>query len=345
MLHTPSTRKPAASSLPTVMIVVACAAVACYFAFFRGKAPAPTAAPETPVAAAPAAPAPAPALKPATAAVDPLVVFNPPAPAPKPAPRVESPKPVQVAFASRGPSEEAAALRADGKWREARLKVAAAFGSSIPDAERMELGRLGMEINRQLLQEKPDPADVELYEIRQGDTLEGIARKFKSLYGVKGTIMLLNNYKENAVLREGRKVRIAKGTWSAVVDKSLFTMWLCYDGCPFKSYRITIGMEHKETPVTKFVVGNRNPKPAWWPPADMKVTGKIPVPYGDPQNPLGEWWISLEHDLHHGIGIHGTNDPASIGSKASNGCVRMLNDEVCEVAAISYKGMGVTVVE
>ena len=52
-----------------------------------------------------------------------------------------------------------------------------------------------------------------------------------------------------------------------------------------------------------------------------------------------------EHDIHHGIGIHGTNDPGSIGSKASNGCVRMLNEEVVEVAALAFKGMIVTVVE
>ena len=77
----------------------------------------------------------------------------------------------------------------------------------------------------------------------------------------------------------------------------------------------------------------------------MKIQGKAPVPYGDPQNPLGKWWISLEHDIHHGIGIHGTNDPGSIGSKASNGCVRMLNEEVVEVAALAFKGMVVTVVE
>ena len=101
----------------------------------------------------------------------------------------------------------------------------------------------------------------------------------------------------------------------------------------------------KETPVAKYVVGGKNPKPAWWPPADMKVNGKIPVPYGDPQNPLGDWWVSLEHDMHHGIGIHGTNDPGAMGTKASNGCLRMVNQEVGEVAHLAFKGMAVTVVE
>jgi lipoprotein-anchoring transpeptidase ErfK/SrfK len=138
---------------------------------------------------------------------------------------------------------------------------------------------------------------------------------------------------------------VARGTWSAVADKSLYALWICYEGAPYKQYRITIGAPHKETPVAKFTVGGKNPKPAWWPPADMKVTGKIPVPYGDPQNPLGDWWVSLEHDMHHGIGIHGTNDPGAMGTKASNGCLRMLNEEVGDVAHLAYKGMSVTVVD
>ena len=317
MLHTPG-QKRSSSSLPTVLIVLACASVAAYFAFFRGKGE-----PTEPI--------------PAAAAAVETKAPPPPPPAPEIPKPVEPPKPSAI--------HEVDGLMADGKWREARMKVSSLFSGALADGERAELARRGLEINQKLLQDKAESSDVELYEIRQGDTLEGIAKKFKQLSGVKGALMLVNNYKENAILREGRKVRLPKGTWTVVVDKSLYTLWICYEGAPFKAYRITIGAENKPTPVTKFTVGNKNPKPAWWPPADMKVTGKIPVPYGDPQNPLGEWWVALDHDLHHGIGIHGTNDPGSIGSKASNGCVRMLNEEVGDVAAVAYKGMTVTVVE
>jgi hypothetical protein len=335
MLHKPDRR--GSSSLPTAFILLAVASVAAYFAFFRPR-------PET--AAKPAAVAAAPSPAPPVEAPRP----EPPGeekPAPKPPPKVELPPPVPVAYVPpvRTPLHEIEELCAAGQWREARAKLAPLFAAPCSDFERTELARRGMEISRQMLQDKPDEREVELYEILQGDTLEGIARKFKGLNGVKGALMYANNYRENAILRAGRKVRIPKGVWSVLVDKSLFKMWVCYEGAPFKGYTITTGAPHKETPVAKFVVGTRNPKPAWWPPADMKVTGKVPVPYGDPQNPLGEWWIALDHDLHHGIGIHGTNDPASIGTKASNGCVRMLNDEVCEVAALAYKGMVVTVVE
>jgi hypothetical protein len=343
MLAAPNVRRP--SRMPTILIAVALASAVAYFAFVRPKPQPPAAPPAPPVAAAPA---PAPATK-----------VEAPAPAPVEAHKVEAPKheaprkaapppPVAVAFTpppARSLKTEIDELIADGRWRDARAKVSAAFGGALGDAERTELAQAGIRINKELLQERADERDVELYEIQQGDTLEMIARKFKALNGVKGAIMYVNNYPENAILRAGRKIRLAKGTWSLLADKSMFRMWVLYEGCPFKGYTITIGAQNKETPVAKFVVGGKNPNPAWWPPPDAKVTGKTPVPYGDPQNPLGKWWISLEHDIHHGIGIHGTNDPGSIGSKASNGCVRMLNEEVVEVAALAFKGMVVTVVE
>jgi hypothetical protein len=334
------------SKLPTVLIVVACASIAAYFAFFRGKSN-PTEPSGSAAAAEVARKAEAtPLLRPEAAKPAPAKPVEAGKPAPPP-PKVEPslappppPPPVQKTAI-----QEIEELAATGKWREARAKLAPLFVSPLSDPERLDLARKGLEISRELLQNSTDEKDVEFYEIKQGDTLEGIARKFKGLNGVKGAIMLVNNYKENAILRDGRKVRIPHGTWSIVVDKSLFKLWICYEGAPVKGYTITTGAVNKETPVAKFAVGGKNPKPAWWPPADVKVTGKVPVPYGDPANPLGDWWIALDHDLYHGIGIHGTNDPGSIGSKASNGCVRMLNEEVGEVAAVAYKGMTVTVLD
>ncbi|HEV3026712.1 MAG TPA: L,D-transpeptidase family protein [Planctomycetota bacterium] len=341
MLAAPNVRKP--SRLPTILIALAVASAVSYFAFFRHKA-------EAPVTVPPSAPPPAAAAVPRVE--PPPIVLE--APKPERAPEAKHdvkktapPPPVAVVFTppTRSLKTEIDELIADGKWRDARARVAAGFSGPIGDAERLELAQLGIRINQELLQNRADEKDVELYEIQQGDTLESIAKKFRALSGVKGAIMYVNNYKENALLRAGRKIRLAKGSWSLLVDKSLFKMWVLYEGCPFKGYTITTGAPNKETPVTKFVVGGKNPKPAWWPPPDVKIQGKTPVPFGDPQNPLGEWWISLEHDLFHGIGIHGTNDPGSIGSKASNGCIRMLNEEVVEVAALAYKGMVVTIVE
>jgi hypothetical protein len=345
MLHAPAQKK--SSSLPAVLIALACASVAAYFVFFRGRGA--SSAAETPASPA-VAPAAARAEAPVPLAPEPaaLAPAEPrPAPAPERPPRPEAPPPAPVAFeapARPNALSDLDALCAEGKWRDARAKLAPLFAApEASDAERTELARRGIEINRQLLLEKTDEREVELYEIRQGDTLEGIARKFRALNGVKGALMLVNNYRENAILRAGRKIKVPRGTWTIFVDKSLFRLWVCYEGAPFKGYAITTGAEGKPTPAARYTVGTKNPKPAWWPPADMKIKG--PVPYGDPQNPLGEWWIALDHDFHHGIGIHGTNDPGAIGTRASNGCVRMLNEEVSEVAALAYKGMAVTIVE
>src|SRR5206468_7514372 len=94
--------------------------------------------------------------------------------------------PVPVVFTPPPPrpaKTEIDELIAEGKWREARAKVSAAFSGPIGDAERTELAQAGVKINQELLQNRADEKDVELYEIQQGDTLESIARKFKALNG------------------------------------------------------------------------------------------------------------------------------------------------------------------
>ena len=153
---------------------------------------------------------------------------------------------------------------------------------------------------------------------------------------------MLNGLKESDVLRPGQSLRISKGKWSILVDKSLFSLYLCYDDAPFRFYAVAIGANGK-TPTAEFTVDGKNPKPMWWPPRSLGI--RSPVMYGDPQNPLGDWWIGLEHRFHSGFGIHGTNDPGSIGTQASLGCVRMRNEEVGEIAAIAFRGMEVRIVD
>lgn len=85
-------------------------------------------------------------------------------------------------------------------------------------------------------------------------------------------------------------------------------------------------------------VGMKRKNPPWTPPADMiKRTPKYAkwrsgMPGGIPENPLGARALYL----FDGGGdtmyrIHGTNAPSSIGTAASSGCIRMLNQEVVEL--------------
>jgi lipoprotein-anchoring transpeptidase ErfK/SrfK len=85
-------------------------------------------------------------------------------------------------------------------------------------------------------------------------------------------------------------------------------------------------------------IGMKRKNPSWTPPAEMiKRTPKYAkwrngMPGGIPENPLGARALYL----FDGGGdtmyrIHGTNAPSSIGTAASSGCIRMLNQEVVEL--------------
>ncbi|WP_201713425.1 L,D-transpeptidase [Rossellomorea arthrocnemi] len=54
------------------------------------------------------------------------------------------------------------------------------------------------------------------------------------------------------------------------------------------------------------------------------------IPGGDPRNPLGSRWIGFDAKGTDGriYGIHGTNQPSSIGRYISNGCIRMHSKDV-----------------
>jgi hypothetical protein len=50
----------------------------------------------------------------------------------------------------------------------------------------------------------------------------------------------------------------------------------------------------------------------------------VVIPPG-PNNPLGPRWVGLSQK---GFGIHGTNQPSSVGKAASHGCIRMRNRDI-----------------
>lgn len=57
----------------------------------------------------------------------------------------------------------------------------------------------------------------------------------------------------------------------------------------------------------------------------------------------GPYFIRLATPGHRGIGIHGTHDPASIGTRASEGCIRLRNEDVAELVKSVYPGMAVVI--
>ncbi|MCJ7839378.1 L,D-transpeptidase [Lederbergia sp. NSJ-179] len=55
---------------------------------------------------------------------------------------------------------------------------------------------------------------------------------------------------------------------------------------------------------------------------------KLNIPGGDPRNPLGSRWIGFDAKGTNGriYGLHGTNQPNSIGKYISQGCIRLDRD-------------------
>ena len=76
--------------------------------------------------------------------------------------------------------------------------------------------------------------------------------------------------------------------------------------------------------------------PDWTPPVEMlKRRPDLPTHMaGGPANPLGARALYLGASLYR---IHGTNEPYSIGTSVSSGCIRMMNDDVIDL----YNRVGV----
>lgn len=65
---------------------------------------------------------------------------------------------------------------------------------------------------------------------------------------------------------------------------------------------------------------------------------------GEIRGAYGSHFIRLKTPGHRGIGIHGTHDPASIGTRATEGCVRLNNSDLLElVKKYVYVGMPVVI--
>ena len=104
-------------------------------------------------------------------------------------------------------------------------------------------------------------------------------------------------------------VEAPKGTVSIIIKIPARLLELHDDGKIYKKYRIAVGKSDTPSPVGEWIV-------AWKSYRSGDIFGTrflaLSVPWG-------------------GYGIHGTNQPWSIGRYASHGCIRMRNQDVEEL--------------
>ena len=162
----------------------------------------------------------------------------------------------------------------------------------------------------------PQPHYVQPYVVQPGDTLSEIAER----YQVPWKYLARLNRVNGESIREGTRLKVIRGPFSAVVDLSDFELTIHAHGYYVRHYPVGIGRS-QSTPLGEFVVKEKLENPTFYDPHGP------PVDADDPSNPLGERWI----DLGDHYGIHGTIEPDSIGRAESRGCIRMHNHDIAEV--------------
>jgi hypothetical protein len=113
------------------------------------------------------------------------------------------------------------------------------------------------------------------------------------------------------------------------VDRDNFTLRLFRNLRPWKRYGIAVGMAGLDTPAGTYRIQDKQVDPAWHVPNSPwagSLAGQV-IPGGAPDNPLKARWMGIAN----GVGIHGTAEDWSIGSRASHGCIRMHVSDVIDL--------------
>ena len=95
------------------------------------------------------------------------------------------------------------------------------------------------------------------------------------------------------------------------------------NGTVIRIYRVAVGKPSTPSPVGEFKIVNRVTNPTYYHKGQVIDAGK--------DNPVGSRWMGLSTK---GYGIHGTNQPNSIGKAASTGCIRVSKKNLEELFAL-----------
>jgi len=131
------------------------------------------------------------------------------------------------------------------------------------------------------------------------------------------------------ILSTTAKAQMARTTAAQrviVVSLEDHKLALVEDGQVRKIYTVAVGKPSTPSPEGTFTIERRVANPTY------HHNGKTVLP--GPGNPVGTRWMGLSKP---GYGIHGTNEPRSIGKAASHGCIRMAKadlEEFYELVAV-----------
>jgi L,D-transpeptidase ErfK/SrfK len=174
--------------------------------------------------------------------------------------------------------------------------------------------------------------------LKKGDTLPDIARHFS--LGING-VSAANPGVDIWVPKAGERIMLPlsfilpdahrKGIVLNLAAMRLFQFKGDSESLVVLTYPVGVGTEERPSPTGQMYVERKAFRPTWHVPAsiaeDHRKKGD-PLPatvLPGPQNPLGECALYLSKSTYL---IHGTNKPASIGLRATNGCIRLYPEDV-----------------
>ncbi len=108
---------------------------------------------------------------------------------------------------------------------------------------------------------------------------------------------------------------------------------LTLEGTLLKTYPVAVGRRGWPTPKGNFQILKKIKDPAW-----EHIFTNEKFPGGTKSNPLGPYYLRFHTQGKNEFGIHGTNQPSSIGKAISHGCVRLLNKHITEVFSLVQEG-------
>jgi len=239
----------------------------------------------------------------------PIATVTPDSQAPVGAPRIE---PVAVVGFSAGPKTLA---EIDALIQSGDLVTAHKALSWIYFQQPGQRAQISQRITRtaQSVFFSPRPHILPAHTIQPGDSLAEIAPRYRIGWQY---LARLNGVTPKKI-RAGQTLKVIRGPFRVVVDLSEFSLLVRTETEYVGRFPIGIGRDHS-TPLGRFRVLRKVPDPQYTDP-----DGRV-IPSAVPENPLGRYWI----DLGEGYGIHGTNQPNSIGRAESRGCLRMQNADI-----------------
>ncbi len=175
--------------------------------------------------------------------------------------------------------------------------------------------------------------------IARGDSLTRIARRVKKAHGnnVTPAFLMKMNRLPNSRIRAGNLLSAPTENLSVLISKSDFRLYVLLGKSIVLDYPVGIGHSNK-TPEGEYTIQGKTKNPTW-----TRPDGKV-IAFGEEGHTIGTRWLGFSDKRGRTpYGIHGTVENASIGQAKSEGCIRMLKDDVEEVFQLIPEGCLVSV--